>query len=52
MQAQVVIRKVDLFAGWGITQIHLTDYDKNYTKPDPRDPRSRDPDMAIRDDGR
>jgi hypothetical protein len=49
VQAQVVIRKVDLFAGAGITQIHLTDYDKNYTKPDPRDPRSMDPDMAVRD---
>ena len=49
VQAQVVIRKVDLFAGWGITQVHLTDYDKNYTKPDPRDPRSMDPDMAVRD---
>jgi len=48
-QAQVVIQKVDLFAGWGITQIYLTDYDKNYLKPDPRDPRSMDPDMAVRD---
>ena len=48
-QAQVVIRKVDLFAGWGITQVYLTDYDKNYKKPDPRDPRSMDPDMAVRD---
>lgn len=46
-QAQVVIQKVDLFAGWGITQIYLTDYDKNYLKPDPRDPRSRDPDPAV-----
>jgi hypothetical protein len=31
----------------GITQVYLTDYDKNYRKPDPRDPRSRDPDPAI-----
>jgi len=49
VQTQVVIGKVDLFAGWGITQVHLTDYDKNYKKPDPRDPRSMDPDMAVRD---
>jgi hypothetical protein len=47
VQGQVVIRKVELFAGWGITQIYLTDYDKNYLKPDPRDPRSRDPDPAV-----
>jgi hypothetical protein len=47
VQGQVVIRKFDLFAGWGIMQIYLTDYDKNYTKPDPRDPRSTDPDPTI-----
>jgi hypothetical protein len=49
VQGQVVIRKVDLFAGWGITQVYLTDYDKNYTKPDPRDPRSINSDPAVRD---
>jgi hypothetical protein len=47
VQGQVVIRKLDLFAGWGITQVYLTDYDKNYKKSDPRDPRSTDPDPAV-----
>ena len=28
VQTQVVVRKVDLFAGWGIAQVFLTDYDK------------------------
>ncbi len=48
VQAQVAIRKVDLFAGWGITQIYLTDYDKNVFHSDPRDPRSRDLDPMVR----
>ena len=38
MQAQVVLGKVDLFAGWGIALIDLTDYDRLATMQDPRDP--------------
>jgi len=38
VQSQVVIRKVDLFAGWGLAQIFLTQFDRLHTKPDPRDP--------------
>jgi hypothetical protein len=37
-QAQVVIRKVDLFAGAGMAQIFLTEYDRRHRVPDPRDP--------------
>jgi hypothetical protein len=38
VQSQVVIKKFDLFAGWGMAQIFLTDFDKNHRRPDPRDP--------------
>ena len=38
VQAQVVIRKVDLFAGWGIAQVYLNNYDNVHTEQDPRDP--------------
>jgi len=37
-QAQVVIRKVDVFAGAGIAQVFLTEYDRKHKEPDPRDP--------------
>ena len=40
VQAQVVIRKVDLFAGWGIAQVFLTDYDNKHKAQDPRDPNN------------
>jgi hypothetical protein len=40
VQAQVVIGKVDLFAGWGIAQVYLTDYDKKFKAQDPRDPNN------------
>jgi hypothetical protein len=38
VQSQVVVKKFDLFAGWGLVQVLLTDYDNKYTIPDPRDP--------------
>lgn len=38
VQTQVVVRKFDLFAGWGIAQVFLTDYDNKHTEQDPRDP--------------
>jgi len=38
VQAQVVVQKFDLFAGWGIAQVYLTDYDRKHTVPDPLDP--------------
>jgi hypothetical protein len=38
VQAQVVIQKVDLFAGWGIAQVYLTDFDNKHKVQDPRDP--------------
>jgi len=38
IQTQVVLGKVDLFAGWGIALIDLTDYDRLATIQDPRDP--------------
>lgn len=31
VQSQVVLDKFDLFAGWGITRLFLTDYDKTLT---------------------
>jgi len=37
-QTQIVLGKFDLFAGWGLAQIFLTDYDKLHRRPDPRDP--------------
>jgi hypothetical protein len=37
-QAQVVIQKVDLFAGWGLAQIFLNQFDRLHTHQDPRDP--------------
>jgi len=37
-QLQVVIQKVDLFAGAGMAQIFLTDFDQRHRYPDPRDP--------------
>ncbi len=38
VQTQVVIQNFDVFAGWGIAQVYLTNYDRKFTKPDPRDP--------------
>jgi hypothetical protein len=38
VQTQVVIRNFDLFAGWGIAQVYLTNYDRTFKKTDPRDP--------------
>jgi hypothetical protein len=38
IQSQVVLGKVDVFAGWGIALIDLTDYDRLATVQDPRDP--------------
>jgi predicted porin len=38
VQAQVVVQKVDLFAGWGIAQVYLTDFDTKHKVQDPRDP--------------
>jgi hypothetical protein len=38
VQAQVVLGKLDLFAGWGIAQVFLTDYDNKHKEQDPRDP--------------
>jgi hypothetical protein len=37
-QTQVVLGKFDLFAGWGLAQIFLTDYDIKHRRLDPRDP--------------
>jgi porin-like protein len=37
-QLQVVVKKVDLFAGWGMVQVFLTDYDQLHKQADPRDP--------------
>jgi hypothetical protein len=37
-QTQFVIKKVDLFAGAGLVQVFLTDYDKLHTEQDQRDP--------------
>jgi len=36
-QSQVVLGKFDLFAGWGLVQVFLTDYDRVHKGPDPRD---------------
>ena len=38
VQVQVVVGKVDLFAGGGIVQIDLTDYDQGAKVQDPRNP--------------
>jgi hypothetical protein len=38
VQAQVVVEKFDLFAGWGIAQVYLTDFDTKHKVQDPRDP--------------
>jgi len=38
VQAQVVVRKFDVFAGAGIAQVFLTDYDNKHKEADPRDP--------------
>lgn len=37
-QAQVVLGRFDVFAGWGLAQIFLTDYDRLHRYLDPRDP--------------
>jgi hypothetical protein len=42
-QLQVVLGRVDLFTGAGIERVFLTDFDKLYKVPDPRDPLSGDP---------
>jgi predicted porin len=50
VQTMVVLGKVDVFAGAGIAQIYLTDYDNNSPaekKADPRDIRLMDPDPAV-----
>jgi hypothetical protein len=44
----LALGKVDVFAGGGIAQIYLTEYDDKFTVGDPRDPRSTDPDPAIK----
>src|SRR5439155_4346289 len=38
VQAQVVVRNFDVFAGWGIAQVYLTNYDRKHTDFDRRDP--------------
>lgn len=38
VQTQFVIRKFDLFAGWGVAQVYLTDHDNLAKVQDPRDP--------------
>ena len=38
VQTQVVVRSFDVFAGWGIAQVYLTDYDTKHKEQDPRDP--------------
>jgi hypothetical protein len=40
VQTNVVVRKAELFAGWGIAQVYLTDYDNKHTVQDPRDPNN------------
>ncbi len=45
LQTQVVLGKFDLFAGAGIAQIFLTDYDQNYKVQDPRNPN--DPNATV-----
>ena len=40
VQTNVLVRKAELFAGWGIAQVYLTDYDKKHTEQDPRDPNN------------
>jgi hypothetical protein len=42
-QLQLVFGRVDLFGGVGIARVFLTDYDRAYRVPDPRDPLSADP---------
>ena len=36
VQTQVVVKKFDLFAGWGLVQVFLSDYDNKHTEPDTR----------------
>jgi len=48
VQTQVVLGKFDVFAGAGIAQIYLTDYDNMTKVPDPRDTRVLSPDPAIK----
>jgi hypothetical protein len=38
VQSQLAFQDFDVFAGWGIVQIYLTDYDNKHTVQDPRDP--------------
>ncbi len=38
VQSQVVVGKADLFAGWGLVQVFLTDFDEKHKIADPRDP--------------
>ena len=45
VQTMVSIRKVDVFAGWGIVQVYMTDYDGKYTMQDPRNPT--DPNAQV-----
>jgi hypothetical protein len=46
-QAQVVLGKFDVFAGWGLAQIFMTDYDKKHRTVDPRGtPNPNDPTMT------
>jgi hypothetical protein len=42
VQSQFVVRKFDLFAGWGIDRVMLTAQD-NVTVPDPSDPTGKPP---------
>jgi hypothetical protein len=47
VQTQVSIRKADVFAGWGIVQVYLTDYDGKYTMQDPRDPTNPNAQVLV-----
>jgi hypothetical protein len=47
VQTQVSIRKVDVFAGWGIVQVYMTDYDSKYTMQDPRDPTNPNAQVLV-----
>jgi hypothetical protein len=38
VQTQLALNDVDLFAGAGMVQVYLTDYDNKHTVQDPRDP--------------
>jgi hypothetical protein len=41
VQTQVVLGKFDLFAGWGLAQIFLTEYDRKHRTLDSRDPTNQ-----------